>query len=44
MKKLLFTVALALALVGCQSAPKTKDIKARGMYANAALRRLLSAR
>lgn len=36
MKKLLFTVALALALVGCQSAPKTKDLKARGMYANAA--------
>lgn len=36
MKKLLFTVALALALIGCQSVPKTKDIKARGMYANAA--------
>lgn len=36
MKKLLFTAALALALVGCQSAPKNKDIKARGMYANAA--------
>lgn len=36
MKKLLIPLVVALALVGCQSAPKTKDLKARGMYANAA--------